>query len=169
MSAQLDAATREFYDIMRRSTQELVAFHRTVDAELLALEQKFFPAPAGAQVPGKRVRTLPERVQVEQEEYPVQETVQRVRIQGYAGHNFFVADEPLVAKGNVTELGRIVDFIMVSPSIDAQIEYDAEIKPTTPVTAGGTIERWAIRTATVHFKAVSPTLVGTMSIWVAWY
>jgi hypothetical protein len=87
----------------------------------------------------------------------------------FSGHDFFVAAEELNNTGAQTDLGRTVDFVMVSPTIDAQIDFDRDIKATTPVVTGGTIFRWNLRVRTIHHKAVSTTLTGQLYVWVAWY
>src|SRR5579875_782039 len=103
------------------------------------------------------------------QQVPYRVSFSRVVERPFTDHDFFVASEQLNNIGATTDLGRTVDFVMVSPTIDAQIEFDRDIKATTPVISGGTIFRWNLRVRTIHHKAVSTTLTGQLYVWVAWF
>jgi len=87
----------------------------------------------------------------------------------YDGHLFAVASEPLNAQGNTTDIGRPADFIMVLPSIDAQLEFDKSVDSATPVVSGGTLYKHPQRVRKINHKATSTTLVGTVSYWSYWW
>ncbi len=92
-----------------------------------------------------------------------------VKERSFDGHRFAVATESLNNTGNSTDIGRVVDFVMVVPSIDAQIELDNAIESSTPVVSGGTVFRQPIRCRVINHKAVSTTLEGTISYWAYWF
>jgi hypothetical protein len=87
----------------------------------------------------------------------------------YDGHLFAVAAEALTNKGNSTDIGRPADFVMVLPSIDAQLEFDKSVEASTPVVSGGTLYRHPQRVRKIFHKASSATLAGTVSFWAYWW
>jgi len=84
-------------------------------------------------------------------------------------HLFTTAPQPVTIKGDKYDLGRVVDFVMVLPTIDAQIEFDQPVEPVTPVITGGTIFQWNLRVRTIYYKAVSETLQGQLYVFAAWW
>ncbi len=87
----------------------------------------------------------------------------------FDGHRFFVAPQKITSTGDKIDLGREVDFVMVMPSIDAQIDFDTQITDQTPVVLGGTVYSHPQRTRVIYFKGTSSTLQGTLSVWAYWW
>jgi len=85
------------------------------------------------------------------------------------GHIFDTAPTPITNKGDKYDFGRVVDYVMVVPTIDAQIEFDKSVNPTTPVISGGTTFPWNLRVKTVYYKGVSTTLTGQLYVFAAWW
>ncbi len=84
-------------------------------------------------------------------------------------HKFFVATQKITSTGDKVDLGREVDFVMVMPSIDAQIDFDKPITSETPVVLGGTAYSHPQKTRIIYFKGTSSTLQGTLSVWAYWW
>ncbi len=92
-----------------------------------------------------------------------------IKARTFDHHEFAVATQPLDIRGNQTSLARTVDEVMVIPSIDAQVDFDTAIGPTTPAISGGLSYRHPQRTKAINFKATSPVLTGTLSFWSYWW
>src|SRR5579875_1625923 len=162
--------------------QELAKLLDDFIAGLQQLRQRLAP-PSPSAAEQKRYRILPEQAAISPQIVPAPSILTPEQFnrflteylsaavveRPFTDHDFFVASEQLNNIGATTDLGRTVDFVMVSPTIDAQIEFDRDIKATTPVISGGTIFRWNLRVRTIHHKAVSTTLTGQLYVWVAWF
>src|SRR5579875_2493515 len=110
--------------------QELAKLLDDFIAGLQQLRQRLAPSPPSpSAAEQKRYRILPEQFNTSLTEYLSAGVVERP----FTDHDFFGASEQLNNIGATTDLGRTVDFVMVSPTIDAQIEFDRDIKATTPV------------------------------------
>src|SRR5579875_1712648 len=108
--------------------QELAKLLDDFIAGLQQLRQRLAPSPPSpSAAEQKRYRILPEQAAISPQIVPAPS---------------ILTPEQLNNIGATTDLGRTVDFVMVSPTIDAQIEFDRDIKATTPVISGGTIFRW---------------------------
>src|SRR5579883_807261 len=143
--------------------QELAKLLDDFIAGLQQLRQRLAPSPPSpSAAEQKRYRILPEQAAISPQIVPAPSILTPEQF------NRFLT-EYLNNIGATTDLGRTVDFVMVSPTIDAQIEFDRDIKATTPVISGGTIFRWNLRVRTIHHKAVSTTLTGQLYVWVAWF
>jgi hypothetical protein len=88
-----------------------------------------------------------------------------VKTKPYDEHFFTVVPKPLNYTGDYFDLAKEYDLVIVSPSIDAQIEFDKPIESSTPVVAGGTALSAELKVKRIYFKAVSTTVEGTISIW----
>jgi hypothetical protein len=165
---------------------ELAALLREFSARLEALASMLGAAPSAAppsaQAPAFRVpagvSALLSRAGLERVPATTQEAFMSlaqvlavgVKERPYDGHSYFIAAEPLNATGNDTDIGRTVDFLMILPSIDAQIDFDDQpIKQSTPTVSGGTILKHPVRSRVIHHKAVSTTLKGTLSVFAYWW
>ena len=93
---------------------------------------------------------------------------QGVRLRPFTGHRYFIASEAVNQTANTTQIGRTVDEVLVSPTIDAQIEFDTEIANSTPTVYGGTVIRHPARTTYVQHRAISSTLSGQLLVWAYW-
>ncbi len=87
----------------------------------------------------------------------------------FDGHKFFVSYKKITSTGNKIDLDREADFVMVMPSIDAQIDFDNEVSDQTPVVPGGTVFSHPHKTSKIYFKGTSKTSEGTLSVWAYWW
>ncbi|MCS7117627.1 MAG: hypothetical protein NZ957_02425, partial [Thaumarchaeota archaeon] len=65
--------------------------------------------------------------------------VPTVRLLSYREHWFTVAPNRITFTGADFDLGQDYDTVLLSPSIDAQIEINKPVEPTTPVIFANTI------------------------------
>src|SRR5579875_64902 len=156
--------------------QELAKLLDDFIAGLQQLRQRLAPSPPSpSAAEQKRYRILPEQAAISPQIVPapsiltrssstcsLQSIFQPGWLRGLSQTTTSSSLQQLNNIGATTDLGRTVDFVMVSPTIDAQIEFDRDIKATTPVISGGTIFRWNLRVRTIHHKAVSTTLTGQL-------
>jgi len=164
---ELEQLLDEFIAGLNRLRQRLIA--KAPSAPALPSAPRFRILPEQASI-SSQIIALPPLISPEQFNRFIGEYLSAGVIERpFSGHNFFVAAEELNNTGARTDLGRVVDFVMVMPTIDAQIDFDNDIKASTPVVSGGTIFRWNLRVRTIYHKAVSTTLTGQLYVWVAWY
>jgi len=89
-----------------------------------------------------------------------------VRFARYTEHKFTVAPEPITYEGNVHDLGIEYDTVLLVPTIDAQIEVDRNVEPTTPVIKAFTsLNLDGMRVRRIYYKGVTQGLTGQMNIW----
>jgi hypothetical protein len=89
-----------------------------------------------------------------------------IRLARYRDHKFVVAKEPVTYEGNYHDLGDVYNKVLLSPTIDAQVEVDRKVEPDTPVIKAYTIlplDNMDVRT--VYYKGVVPDITGKMFIW----
>jgi len=94
------------------------------------------------------------------------EITKGIKFARYRDHKFVVASEPITYEGNAHDLGQEYDVVILSPSIDTQIEIDRPVESNTPVIFANTflnIDNMVVRR--IYYKGVSPVLKGKMSIW----
>jgi len=139
------------------------------------------PAPAGRAVPRQRlliptgetgtaagVSEVVAEAARAVEERPVL-VARYVKELPWNGHLFDTAPGAITNKGDKYDFGREVDYVMVVPTIDTQIEFDRPVNPTTPVVSGGTAFDWNLRVREVYYKGVSATLEGQLYVFAAWW
>lgn len=147
----------ELVDSLARLEITIRNFLTAISPERLAQIQQ--------QVVSEKTYVLPSTIKEMQQLYPALEVIEKP----FDGHHFFVATQKITSLGDRVDLGRDVDFVMVMPSIDAQIDFDTAINNQTPVVLGGTAYSHPEKTRTIYFKGTSTTLTGTLSIWEYWW
>jgi hypothetical protein len=167
--------------VIEQQLHPLVTRLRTILGEYLGVEM----APPAAPAPEAPPREAPARVivtEVPATEVPrpapavdptralleqlIRVFAAGIKLARYTDHRFVVAPEPITYEGNVHDLGQNYDVVILSPSIDTQIEIDKPVEPNTPVVFANTfltIDNMIVRR--IHYKGVSPVLRGKMSIW----
>jgi hypothetical protein len=89
-----------------------------------------------------------------------------IRLARYRDHKFVVAKEPVTYEGNYHDLGDVYNKVLLSPTVDAQVEVDRKVETDTPVIKAYTIltlDNMDVRT--VYYKGVVPDINGKMFIW----
>jgi hypothetical protein len=167
--------------VIEQQLHPLVTRLRTVLGEYLGVEMAPPAAPApeappheapariivaeapAAEVPRPTPTVDPVRALLEQ---LIRVFTTGIRLARYRDHRFIVAPEPITYEGNVHDLGQEYDVVILSPSIDTQIEIDKPVEPNTPVIFANaylTIDNMVVRR--IYYKGISPALIGKMSIW----
>jgi hypothetical protein len=98
------------------------------------------------------------------------EATRRFMEMPYTGHMFTIAPNPITPTGNSFDLGRIVDYIMVMPTVDAYIDFDVGVSPeTTPPVFAGVLFAWNMRAQKIYYQGVNQSTTGKLYVWAAWW
>jgi len=164
--------------VIERQIHPIVTRVRVLLGELLGVEEAAPPeAPEAPRVEAARIIVAEERVEAPAPRPGVDptrallESILRtlntgVRPARYTDHRFVVAPEPITYEGNVHDLGMEYDTVLLVPTIDAQIEVDRNVEPTTPVIRAFTsLNLDGVRVRRIYYKGVTPGLTGQMNIW----
>jgi hypothetical protein len=164
--------------VMEEQLHPIISRLRMVVGEFLGVEAAAAqpPTPAPAEAPRIFVtEALAPTAAPRPPELPPERTLlfmllteitKGIKLARYRDHKFVVASEPITYEGNVHDLGQEYDVVILSPSIDTQIEIDRPVEPYTPVIFANaylTIDNMVIRR--IYYKGISPVLKGKMSIW----
>jgi hypothetical protein len=167
--------------VMEEQLHPIISRLRTVLGEFLGVEAVAAPPPTPtpptpAEAPRILVAEAPAPAAAPRPpELPPERTLlfmllteitKGIKLARYRDHKFVVASEPITYEGNTHDLGQEYDVVILSPSIDTQIEIDRPVEPNTPVIFANTflnIDNMVVRR--IYYKGVSPVLKGKMSIW----
>lgn len=158
-------AQSEFQAEIQRLSEALQANLADL-ASLLGGYAQPAPSPAGAAAGAKKFVKPSSLASLAAAQQAISRAVE-VKERPFDAHSFFVATQEITYKGNTTPLGQTADYVIVSPSIDAQIEFDTSIQSSTPAVAAGTQFKNPARTMAINHKGVSTSASGQLTVW-AW-
>jgi len=150
---------------------------RPVATPVRAEAEVHVAAPSRLIMPAERPRAAPEvrRGVTLDDVYAVlveikEELESGLRRRPFRDHRFVRAPNPITYEGNSFDLGDTYHTAMIVPTVDAQIEINRKVEPTTPEVKAFSalnISDTAIRT--IHYKSTSPELRGELLLWLLKY
>ena len=80
-----------------------------------------------------------------------------------------IASEPVSNIGASYDAGEYYDSWIIIPSVDTRISFSGPPSQNTPFVGAGQAMNFGVRIRKIYYIAAVPSLVGTLSIWLAKY
>jgi len=95
--------------------------------------------------------------------------IEEVKSKPYTNHIFTVASEPITDRENIFDIGLEVACVIVSPSIDAKIEFDKPTSDTTPTIRADASLSAEYSVRRIFYRAANPGEQGVLNVWAFWW